>query len=114
MDAVKFVVTFVFFCLGLLKAEEEFKGTVELSHEPKNCVTTPCPQYRVLSIDGEKPTEPLGADLVNFDSRESSVSAFKKFYVKGTWKKTDRYLEITVSEWFVTLREKVPSKAIRE
>ncbi len=96
-----------------IRAEETIgKGSLEVVHKPIVCVTTPCPQYKVLKINGVVPDHPLGADLVNFDSTKSAVRQFKTFTVVGEWKAQDNYLEVTVSEWKVTLSETldVPAK----
>jgi hypothetical protein len=93
----------------LATGEIETKGTLELVHEPKVCVMAPCPQYRVISVNGVKVSD-LGADLLNFEIEKSAASVFKKISVQGEWTIKEGYLEVTASEWHALVGEKIQKK----
>lgn len=98
------------FVLALnLIALEPATGEVELMYEPKVCIMEPCPQFRVLSINGEK-AEDLEADITNVNARTSSISSFRKVRVKGEWTKEGSYLKIVADEWKAEITEKLPKK----
>lgn len=86
-----------------LQAEE---GKLILKYEPKQCIMAPCPQFIVLKINDERVTG-LGADLINYDLRQSVFSAFQTVEVQGTWKREGNYLKVEAHELSVVLKEKV-------
>jgi hypothetical protein len=80
---------------------------LELAYEPKFCVTTPCPQFRILSaIKGEMPRQ-VAADLVNLDPAKSALSAFRHVRVTGSVAEVEGVTQIKVSQWEVVVRETV-------
>ena len=96
----------VLFWLSLI-AGDDSQVVLELSYEPKYCVTIPCPQFRILSaIKGEMPKQ-VAADLINLDPSKSAISAFRKIRVTGTVSEIDGVTQIKVSEWEAVVRESV-------
>lgn len=104
---------FFLFCSGFSQGDF-FSGELEVRYEPKTCIQSPCPQFKVLKIDQEA-MDNVGADIINLDPKKSSISAFRTVVVKGQWrwandpldpsKKRD-YIEIKYSEWSAVVSEK--------
>lgn len=89
----------------VMTSAAEAESVLELSYEPKFCVTTPCPQFRVLSVvKGEVPKS-QAADLMNLDPAKSSMSAFRTVRVTGIVKEVDGVAQITVLEWEAVVKE---------
>lgn len=105
------------FVLGssLLHAEdlpEKGRAKFELAHEPKQCITTPCPQFRVVKMNG-KPVSGIGADIDRKDFEKSAMANFKTFFAKGSFthsKENPGYIEIQVEEWRATVKETFSDK----
>jgi hypothetical protein len=93
------------FSLLTLSSDGGGEVVLELAYEPKHCVTTPCPQFRILSaIKGEMPRQ-VAADLVNLDPAKSALSAFRQVRVTGTYVELEGVTQIKVSRWEVMVRE---------
>jgi hypothetical protein len=89
---------------------ESGSGLIKLEYEPKSCLITPCPQFKVMSINGQGMAA-LGADLINLDPNKSALSSFRKIIVKGKWQqKAENYIEIQVIEWNAIIKEELAPK----
>lgn len=86
----------------------EGSGALEVIYEPKQCITDPCPQYKVIAMNGEAVKNPMGADLLNIEDKKIPVD--RAALVMGTWVREDQYLKVTVKEWILHVREKVEPK----
>lgn len=100
---------------GLLADNSEIpnsgRGTFELKWEPKQCVTTPCPQFSVLKFGNQK-VEGFGADLDRKNFEKSAMTNFQTFFVKGSYERDaehPEYLKIKVSSWYGIVKENFSS-----
>ena len=66
-------------------------------YEPKNCITDPCPQFKVLEINSKKSTKIWGADLENFDLNK--VYPTQVILVEGKWTQKNDYLSVRTKKW---------------
>lgn len=94
--------------LGVSAETQDGSGAMDVVYEPKVCVMDPCPQFKVVAINGEKIDEAMGADLINVDLKE--IPAGRPVLVMGTWTKDGSYFQVTAKEWLLNIREKVPPK----
>lgn len=88
------------------------EGVLEVLFEPRICVKSPCPQFKVSTVNGSS-VDGLSADIVNLDTTKSAVGAFRKVRVKATWKWAEvngapskDLIEVRFSEWEVLVKEK--------
>ncbi len=80
-------------------------GAMEVVYEPVFCVTTPCPQFKIIEINGDKPKENMGADISDLDLKTLPIR--KPFLIIGTWVREGDYFKVTPKEVIITSREKV-------
>jgi len=83
----------------------EGSGAMEVLYEAKVCITDPCPQYKILSLNGESLEISMGADLMNLEP--TSMPQGKPVLLMGSWIREGNYFKVRVKEWILVAREKV-------
>lgn len=94
--------------LAMVAVATEGEGALEVINEPKVCVTEPCPQLRILGINGNPQPAGLGGDILNLETRK--MPAGKPMIIIGTWTREENYFKIKAKEWMLNVHEKVEEK----
>lgn len=89
----------------------EGSGAMEVVYEHKVCITDPCPQYKIIALNGEA-VEAMGADLINLDA--NTLPSGKPAVVMGSWVREGNYFKVKVKEWILVARQKVEEKKEEE
>lgn len=90
--------------VGVVHAEStDAKGSIELVYEPIDCVKAPCPQFKVVSINGDAQGSGLVGEFVDFDTKGFPTQI--PVIVIGQWSQEGNYFKVSVKEWIVAHRK---------
>jgi len=73
------------------------KGSLILMYEPKYCLLSPCPQFKVLEENGKMARG--GADVLELDLAKAKLKPSEKIVITGAWTREGNYLKIKAETW---------------
>lgn len=108
---MKFLFAFVLSLVSTASADEgaaPTEGALEVIYNPIVCVMAPCPQFRIVKINGAKPTGSASADIRGL--KLETLPKNRPFIVMGTWTQERDYFQVTAREAIFSYRERAIEK----